>query len=574
MHTTKHSPLYSPKNSYITSCTDIETNNSNLALRPIVGFYDKIFILLYSLAYTVIGAMFVYVLVSSLSVSNNSQLTSILAGLGFFALLTIESLRLFQGFTIPFFALRAKDPVYMTPEKGLRVALLTTIVPSKEPLEIVENTLQAMKKVRYDGVVDVWILDEGNDQRVKDMATRIGVRHFSRHGIDKYNQASGEFKAKTKAGNHNSWRAEHEDSYDIVAQMDPDHVPFENFLERILGYFRDPTVGFVVAPQVYGNQTESFIARAAAEQAYIFHGIIQRAGNSSHTPLLIGTNHAYRTEAWKQISGYQDSIIEDHLTSVALHCTNIEGTDTKWKGVYTPDIVSVGEGPTTWTDYFNQQKRWAYGVWEIVTRHNPKYFKNLSWSQKMHYVALQSFYPSIAVSWILSLIVCTVTLFFGFLFIDVDVWKFMTLWFGSVALQITFSVWIMRYNLNRHERKTTGASAMLLTLLVAPVYSAAAVTALLRRKLQYAVTAKGDLRTLDTWTTYSTHFVFLFSYLVLVAVAVYTLRHNFISFYWAIFTLVILLPLPTYFLVGKFYHSLPRITFMKNAVQGIRTFLF
>ena len=173
----------------------------------------------------------------------------------------MEMIRLVQNFAVWVFASAMKDPVPKAPVRGLRVALLTTIVPAKEPLEIVEQTLIAMRKVEYDGQVDVWILDEGDDDRVKAMAARLGVHHFSRKGRPEYNQAHGEFRAKTKSGNHNSWRAEHEHEYHVVAQMDPDHVPYTWFLKRILGYFRDPDVGFVVAPQVYGNMHENWITR-------------------------------------------------------------------------------------------------------------------------------------------------------------------------------------------------------------------------------------------------------------------------------------------------------------------------
>ena len=36
------------------------------------------------------------------------------------------------------------------------------------------------------------------------------MRHFTRKGIAAYNHQSGEFRAKTKAGNHNAWRSTHE----------------------------------------------------------------------------------------------------------------------------------------------------------------------------------------------------------------------------------------------------------------------------------------------------------------------------------------------------------------------------
>ena len=104
--------------------------------------------------------------------------------------------------------------------------------------------------------------------------THLGAFPHAGKGIAQWNTPSGRFKAKTKHGNLNSFHAAHGADYDIVAQMDPDHVPAPQFLERTLGYFADPDVGFVVAPQVYGNLKESFIARASASSWLSFLTIV------------------------------------------------------------------------------------------------------------------------------------------------------------------------------------------------------------------------------------------------------------------------------------------------------------
>ena len=187
-----------------------------------------------------------------------------IARVGFVLVVAVELIRLLQNFAVWMYAFHAKDPIPVDPPTGWRVAMLTTIVPSKEPIEIVERTLRKMCEVAYLGQVDVWILDEGDDPEVNAMAARLGVHHFSRKGRPEYNQPDGEFRANTKAGNHNAWRAEHERRYDIVAQMDPDHVPLPCFLQRTLGFFRDPDVAFVVAPQVYGNMYDNWIAHGAS----------------------------------------------------------------------------------------------------------------------------------------------------------------------------------------------------------------------------------------------------------------------------------------------------------------------
>jgi len=180
------------------------------------------------------------------------------ARVSFCVVICVESIRLVQNFAVWVLASAMKDPVPKAPQRGLRIAMLTTIVPSKEPISVVERTLRAMRRVRYRGQVDVWILDEGDDPAVKAMAERLGVYHFSRKGIPRYNQATGPYRAKTKSGNHNAWRDSYERFYDVVAQMDPDHVALPCFLERTIGYFRDPDVAFVVAPQVYGPNHQHF----------------------------------------------------------------------------------------------------------------------------------------------------------------------------------------------------------------------------------------------------------------------------------------------------------------------------
>lgn len=447
----------------------------------------------------------------AVSLSSVALLSWIVAGvqlnpLGILAavmMITIEFIRLAQTATLWIFARMAHDPVPMLPLRGLRVAVHTTIVPAKEPFALVSRTLLAMKAIRYaGGVVDVWLLDEGNDPEIRAWCLRNGVNHFSRKGIAQWNTPSGRFKAKTKHGNLNSFHAAHGADYDIVAQMDPDHVPAPQFLERTLGYFADPDVGFVVAPQVYGNLKESFIARASAFQAYIFHGIIQRGGNGMRAPLLIGTNHLVRTSALECVGGYADSIIEDHLTSMEMFA-KLNANGRHWKGVYTPDVLSVGEGPTSFADYFSQQQRWAYGIWQIALGHSRKLFPEMKPAQRWSFAMLQLFYPSVAISWCLS--IALTGIFLTGTVANRPITEWMILWGGSMVASLGFFIWLRRFNLVDHERRDLGLGGMGLLLMCIPVYVKAAAEALLRRPLRYAVTAKGNLASPDRLRTFAPH---------------------------------------------------------------------
>jgi cellulose synthase/poly-beta-1,6-N-acetylglucosamine synthase-like glycosyltransferase len=453
-------------------------------------------------------------------------------------MIMVELIRLGQSATVWIFAFNAKDPVPMDPPIGLRVALLTTIVPAKEPIEVAERTLRKMKDVLYAGKVDVWILDEGDDPEVKAMAARTGVRHFSRKGRPEYNRPSGEFRAKTKSGNHNAWRAEHEYEYDVVANVDPDHVPMPCFLERTLGYFRDPDVAFVVTPQVYGNMHQNWVAHGASVQQYLFNGVIARGGNGLDAPLLTGTGHLYRPSAWRQIGGYQDSIIEDHVTSIRVHTTENPETGRRWKGVYTPDVVAIGEGPTSWADYFNQQKRWAYGVWEILLRPDLRQSEKLRLPRRWQYRLLQFYYPSVAVSLTLGNLATAIYLLTGVSSIQLDATMWLTLWGSTLASWFVLLLWLRRYNIAAHEREEVGMTGMGLALFAGPIYVAAGVAALLRRRLAFVVTAKGKLRTTESLGTFRSHLMWAAVAAALLG-ASFVERHDYTLLrIWATLTLI------------------------------------
>jgi len=433
-----------------------------------------------------------------------------LAVVGLVVLVLLQALVGFRSFVTTYFVVNGRDPVPMHAQPGLRVAVLTTIVPGKEPVDLVFATLKAMRRMRHNGPLDVWLLDEGNSPEVKTLCEEIGVKHFSRKGIARWNQSEGPFRSKTKHGNHNSWREGHASDYDVVAQMDPDHVPYPHFLERTLGYFADADVGFVVAPQVYGNINKSFVARGAAQMSYIFPGVTQRGGNRFGAPILIGTNHLYRPSTFDVIGGYQDNIIEDHLTAMVVYASRNPVTGNHWKGVYTPDVLAVGEGPETYSDWFSQQKRWAYGMWQVIREHSfsviPKMPKR---SQRISFALLQTHYPFTGLAWLGGIFLFCLYLIGGISVTQLSVWIWMGLFIANTVLAFVVVQLLSSFNLASHEREGWNLTGMALDLITAPVFCAAALAQLAGRPLVYVVTAKGSASTGDTWRTFRPHLVWL-----------------------------------------------------------------
>ncbi|MFJ1650236.1 glycosyltransferase family 2 protein [Streptomyces sp. NPDC088337] len=404
----------------------------------------------------------------------------------------------------------ARDPVPVVPQSGTRVAFLTSFVPGKEPLEMVTRTLEAAVLLRHRGLLHIWLLDEGDDPEVKEVCARLGVHHFSRKGVERWNQAKGPHRAKTKHGNYNAWLQAHGDEYDFFASVDTDHVPLPNYLERMLGYFRDPDVGFVIGPQVYGNY-DTFVTKAAESQQFLFHALIQRAGNRYGAPMFVGTSNAVRIKALKQIGGLYDSITEDMATGFEMHRAKNPATGHKWKSVYTPDVLAVGEGPNAWTDFFTQQLRWSRGTYETILKQYWKGFGTLPAGKLFNYTMMIIFYPMSALNWILAALSCALFLGLGASGVNIDPTVWLMLYGNASALQIGLYVWNRRHNVSPHEPEGSGGVAgMVMSALSAPIYARSLMDAALRRKSKFVVTPKGESASPDTlFGTFRIHWFFI-----------------------------------------------------------------
>ena len=396
--------------------------------------------------------------------------------------------------------LAARDPVPVEPDSRLRVAFLTTIVPGKEPVEMAERTLRAATAIVYGGHLDVWLLDEGDSDEVKEMCQRLGIRHFTRKGRGYLEFASGTFAAKTKHGNHNRWLWEHGGEYDIVMFVDTDHVPLPIMAERLLGYFRDPDVAFVVGPQFYGNQQDR-VTRWAESAQYLFHSIIQRAGNRRGCAMLVGTNVAVRTNAIKQ--GYVDSITEDMATSLRIHASRNPVTGRKWRSVYTPDLVSVGEGPASWTEFFGQQTRWSAGTFDAILHQVWRVGFKLRPSAMLHYFLMLTYYPSVAIGWLLGITISACYLGFGISSLRTDEGWWLTYYVDIAVMQFLLYQFMRRHNVSPHEPLgSSGLSGMLISALTAPIYARSLLKVAFGRKLTFNVTAKGSSASPDRLLTF------------------------------------------------------------------------
>lgn len=266
-------------------------------------------------------------------------------------------------------AFHIEQPDAIPAPDGLRVAIFTTSTPG-EPYEMFVRTLAAARDIRYPHTT--YLLDDTRDPRFKALAEEMGAVHLELIAIP-----------GAKAGKINAALAL--TSEDFVLVLDPDHIPFPNLLDRVLGYFDSEDVGFVQIAQAYGNARESFVARAAAEQTYAFYGAIMQGMHGTGTSVAIGANCTFRRKALESIGGHGIGLAEDLVTSIRLHAKG-------WRSVYVPEVLSRGLVPSDLASYLQQQLKWSRGVYDVLFLEYPRAFRSLTAYQRISYFMIGSYY--------------------------------------------------------------------------------------------------------------------------------------------------------------------------------------
>ncbi len=325
---------------------------------------------------------------------------------------------------------------------------------------------------------------------------------------------------------------------------------------RTLGYFRDPAVAFVGTPQVYGNLDESWIARGAAEQTYGFYGPLQKGFFHHDMTLLIGANHILRTKACRDIDGYTAHIAEDMLTGMKLYAH-----ESKWKSVYVPEVLLVGEGPVTWASYFGQQMRWAYGCMDIVFRHAPNLLPKMNFRRMLNYTLLQQFYFS-GIAQAVGIILLTLYFFFGITSAKMALLPILLLYIPLILYQVMFQLWLQRFNIQPETERGLLLSARLVSIAAWPIYFLAFIGVVRGKKLTYVVTPKGDNQG-KTYTPslFIIHFILGSITLIDIVVGFYTKHSAPQILFWAVLNSI---------LMYYFFFSEALLTFVTHVQVLIR----
>ena len=358
-------------------------------------------------------------------------------------------------------------PVKPVSTKKHTVDILTTYFPG-EPLEMITNTLLAIKKIKYSNTA--YLCDEENNKFLKEFCVKHDIIHVTRDN-----------RINAKAGNINN--ALKQAKGDLCLILDPDHIPIENFLDEVVPFFEDDSIGFVQTVQAYYNINESMVAQGAAEQTFHFYGPLMMGMNSYGTVNAIGANCIFRRKALDSIGGHAPGLSEDMHTAMQLHARG-------WESIYVPQSFTKGLVPSTLTSYYQQQLKWSKGTLELLTEVYPKLFKHFTWRQKIHYGILPLHYLS-GLMFLISFLIPIISLFFS-----ITPWKGNIINFGLIIVPILSSVLIIRFYvqqwvIHKSERGVHIIGGLLLqctwwVFLIGTLYT------FIKKKVLYIPTPKSD----------------------------------------------------------------------------------
>ena len=268
---------------------------------------------------------------------------------------------------------RGPDPVTAERPGPRTVVMIPTY---NEPAEVIAPTIAAACDL--EPAHETWVLDDGDRAWVADLCAAYGARYLRR---DTHEHA--------KAGNMNHAMAvmAREEAagaapLEVIAVLDCDHVPLPTFLTDTLGWFDDPGVALVQAPQSYYNAGAFDDDGVTGEQGVFFHVLLRGRNHDGAGPFWCGSTSLIRTSALREVGGIAtETIVEDMHTTLGLIRAG-------WKTAYHHQSVAVGLAPATAEQYLLQRRRWGMGSMQVLAHERLWAAKRwLSWRNFYEYLS-------------------------------------------------------------------------------------------------------------------------------------------------------------------------------------------
>jgi cellulose synthase/poly-beta-1,6-N-acetylglucosamine synthase-like glycosyltransferase len=231
-----------------------------------------------------------------------------------------------------------------------------------EPPDVVCATLDALNQMRYPNF-EVLVIDNNTtdpalwqpvERYCKELNTYNNSELFRFFHIE---QLSG-----AKAGALNFALRHTYSDVELIALVDSDYQAQSDFLERLVGFFDDPNMGYVQTPHDYRDWETNLYQRACYWE-YMSARARQSSFNEWIASITIGTMCLIRRSALEDAGGWDESCVtEDAELAVRIHALG-------YASIYLKETFGRGLIPETFRSYKKQRLRWSMGPIQIIQKH-------------------------------------------------------------------------------------------------------------------------------------------------------------------------------------------------------------
>lgn len=342
------------------------------------------------------------------------------------------------------------------------------VIPTyDESRDVLEPTVLGSTKVM--GVNEIWVLDDGRREWVRELATAYGVKYLTRDN-----------NVSAKAGNINNALPHIQSDYILI--LDADHVPYPAFASQTAGYFIDPEVALVQTPHDFRNRDSAAHFDHDVNEQSLFFEILQPGRQRSGAVFWCGSGAVIRSQALREVGGLATTTITEDLE------TSIKLSRAGWKVVYHNEALLRGLAPHNLAAYLIQRYRWARGTLQVLLGKNSPIFRgSFPLKTRLSYVS-NLVYHFVPIQHIVFIVVIVWSLLTGELPINAFTLYLLIFWLPQLLLSI-----IVNWGMSRGRQLPFGGSRN--AWLNSGIFLRAIVDTILQRKAKFTVTPKEGVDT-------------------------------------------------------------------------------
>jgi cellulose synthase (UDP-forming) len=237
-----------------------------------------------------------------------------------------------------------------------------------EPVEMLRRTILGCQALALSQETDLSARRSAQPQ-MRALAAELGCHYRDRPD-----------NRDAKAGNMNA--ALPTTQGELIAVLDADFIPTEDFLDRTVGFFTDPQVALVQTPQNFYSvdavSRNLGLPGVITEEQQVFFRAAQPGRDTFGAMICHGTSFVLRRKALAEVGNFPgETLSEDWATSIKLQGAG-------YKCYYLNELLSAGAAAEFTTEFVTQRLRWARGTLQsFFSSTSPLTAPGLNWMQRI-----------------------------------------------------------------------------------------------------------------------------------------------------------------------------------------------